>query len=262
MSVQLWKVLVAALWLTMNTNIVHAMPPDTPTIKTIPVDTAAITAPPLPYNYSIVMPAVRYQGSENSCVAFAVTYARAVEQYYKTGAVSYNDSVNVFSPEYIFNQAKVNTDRSGSTITTSLEILKTQGVCTWQSMPYSASNGSSLMPTSAQTAEAANYKISSYSKIINSDIVTIKTMIAKNHPVIASLTIDSSFYHATRGFIWKTLTGNLGWHTIAICGYDDTKHAYKAINSWGTIWGDAGYIWIDYDFFPQAASYYTYAINL
>jgi C1A family cysteine protease len=199
---------------------------------------------------------------EGSCVAFAVAYARSAEQYYKTGATSYNDAVNVFSPEYIFNQVKTSSDCMGSGVMSSLELLKSQGVCTWQSMPYSAGNGCSLMPTAAQKAEAANYKIASYSMLVDEDITAIKTMIASNHPVIASFTIDHGFYSATPGFIWNTLTGNSGGHTMAICGYDDTKHAYKAINSWATNWGDAGYIWIDYDFFPVAAAYYCYAMTL
>jgi C1A family cysteine protease len=238
-----------------------APPPDTTTITPTPADTTVITPVPLPASYSIVMPPVRYQGKEFSCVAFAVTYTLAAEQYYKTGAVTYSDASNMFSPEYVFNQVR-SADSVGSSVVPSLELLKNQGVCTWHSMPYSASNGCSLMPTAAQTAEAANYKIASYSKIIDSDIVAIKTMIASNHPVIASFTTDQSFYNAYPGFIWKSLTSAGGLHTMAICGYDDAKHAFKAINSWGPTWGDAGYIWIDYDFFPIAASYYTYAMQL
>jgi C1A family cysteine protease len=246
-----------------TTTTTPTSPSDTTTITPPPpTDTTVITPAPLPSSYSLVMPSVRYQGMEGSCVAFAVTYARDCEQYYKTGAVSYNDALNVFSPEFVFNQVKVSTDCMGSAVVPSLELLKSKGVCTWQSMPYSASNGCSLMPTTTQLAEAANYKISSYSKIINSDIVAIKTMIASKHPVIASFIIDHGFYSASPGFIWNTLTGNSGSHTMALCGYDDAKHAYKAINSWGTNWGDAGYIWIDYDFFPVTASYYAYAMKL
>ncbi|OQP61560.1 hypothetical protein A3860_32070 [Niastella vici] len=244
-----------------TTTTVPTTPTDTTTTTTQPVDTTVIAPTPLPSNYSIVMPSPRYQGSEGSCVAFAVTYARAAEQYYKTGAVAYSDAVNVFSPEYVFNQVTM-PGCTGSAVTTSLDLLKNQGVCTWQSMPYSTNNGCSVLPTTAQFTEAANYKIASYSRLIDSDKVAIKTMISKNHPVIATFTIDQSFYDAYPGFIWKTLTGNSGSHTMAVCGYDDAKHAYKAINSWGPTWGDAGYIWIDYDFFPVAASYYTYVINL
>jgi C1A family cysteine protease len=258
MTVNLWKVLVLIPALGFSRP---APPSNTTTIIPPPADTTVTTPAPLPASYSIVMPPVRYQGTERSCVAFAVTYTMAAEQYYKTGAVTYSDASNMFSPEYVFNQVK-SADSVGSSVVRSLDLLKNQGVCTWHSMPYSASNGCSLMPTAAQTAEAANYKIASYSKIIDSDMVAIKTMIASNHPVIATFTIDHGFYNATSGFIWNTLTGNYGSHTMVICGYDDAKHAYKAINSWGPVWGDAGYIWIDYDFFPIAASYYTYVMKL
>ena len=227
----------------------------------LPTDSTVITPASLPSSYSLAMPPVRYQGTEGSCVAFAVTYARACEQYYKTGAVNYSDAENVFSPEYVFNQVSEQ-DGIGSAVVNALNLLKSQGVCTWQSMPYSATNGCSVMPDAAQIAEATNYKITSYSRIIHSDQTAIKTMIAGKHPVIASFTVDQNFYNACSGFIWNSLTGNSGSHTMLLCGYDDAKHAYKAINSWGTAWGDAGYIWIDYDFFPVTSSYYTYVLTL
>ncbi|MBK8702502.1 MAG: hypothetical protein IPN33_02050 [Saprospiraceae bacterium] len=36
---------------------------------------------------------------------------------------------------------------------------------------------------------------------------------------------------------------------MVIAGYNDSKNAFKVINSWGSNWGSQGYIWIDYDFF-------------
>lgn len=246
---------------TTTTPTTPTSPTDT-TKTTTPTDTTIISTPALPAAYSLNMPPVRNQGTEGSCVAFAVAYyARSAEQYYKTGASSFSDATNSFSPEYVFNQVKIDASCSASAVVNSLDLIKSQGVCTWQSMPYTP-YGCSTMPATAQTTEAANYKISSYSKIINSDQTAIKTMLAAKHPVVASFTIDPSFYSATPGFIWKSLTGNSGSHTMALCGYDDAKHAYKAINSWGTSWGDAGYIWIDYDFFPVTSSYYTYVMSL
>lgn len=234
----------------------------TSTAPATPTDTTVITTPTLPSNYSLSMPLVRSQGTEGSCVAFAVAYyTRSAEQYYKTGASSFSDAINSFSPEYVFNQVTIDASCSGSAVVNSLDLIKSQGVCTWQTMPYSP-YGCTTLPTATQTAEAANYKITAYSKIINSDQTAIKTMIVAKHPVIASFTIDQSFYNAYPGFIWKSLTGNSGSHTMALCGYDNAKHAYKAINSWGTAWGDAGYIWIDYDFFPITSSYYAYVMTL
>jgi C1A family cysteine protease len=129
-------------------------------------------------------------------------------------------------------------------------------------MPYSDINGCSLMPTSSQLIEAANYKISSYVKIVNSDRNAIKTMVFSNHPVIITIIADNSFVNAKSGFIWKVNSGSGALpHTLIICGYDDSKNAYKVMNSWGTSWADGGYSWIDYDFFPSQSSYYAYAIQ-
>jgi C1A family cysteine protease len=143
-----------------------------------------------------------------------------------------------------------------------LNILKNQGVSTWQAMPYSDINGCSTQPNASQVANASAYKISSFVTIPNNDQVAIKTMLASKHPVITTIVADNSFVNAGPGFIWKTNSGSGALaHIIIICGYDDAKHAYKIMNSWGADWGDAGFSWIDYDLFPKESTYYTYAIQ-
>jgi hypothetical protein len=229
----------------------------------VSVNTTVLQPGPIPSSYQLAMPVARNQGTEGSCVSFAAVYgARSAEQYYKTNASSYSDGVNLFSPEFTFNQVNLGGSCTSSSVVPTLDLLKTKGVCTWQSMPYSTSNGCSLMPTTTQNTEAAQFKISSYSTIISQDITAIKTTIASKHAVIVTLNIDQQFYNATPGFIWKSFTGNAGYHAIVLCGYDDSKHAFKALNSWGTNWGDQGYIWIDYDFLPTVSSYYLYTLNL
>lgn len=215
-------------------------------------DTAPIVLPPttLPSSILITMPPVGVQGGEYSCVAWAVAQARSAEKYYKTNAASYDAAINIFSPEYIYNQAKFGADcSSGTGISTCLNILKDQGVCTWQSMPYT-SLSCSLLPNNSQIAEAAGFKIGSYAVVYQNDLVALKTLLAQNHPLIVGSSIDDNFRYATPGFIWKSFNSAYGTnHSYVLCGYDDSKHAFKAENSWGTSWGDAGYIWIDYDFF-------------
>jgi len=51
-------------------------------------------------------------------------------------------------------------------------------------------------------------------------------------------------------------------HAMLIVGYDNTKNAFKIINSWGTNWGDNGYSWVNYNFFlPQDDVNYTAGFN-
>jgi hypothetical protein len=234
---------------------------------TIAVNTTVTVLPPttLPSSYQLIMPPVQSQGNEFTCIPFAIAYAtRSCEQFYKTGATSYSYSTNIFSTEFVYNQTKFSTDcSSGTSAGTVFDFLIANGVCTWASMPYSGTDGCSLMPNSTQITDAAKYKITSYSKILKEDQTAIKTLIVANHPVIAVCSLDQSFYDSKPGFIWKTYSSTPGLaHGLAICGYDDSKHAYKVMNSWGTGWGDAGYTWIDYDFFPQTVYYYVYSVTL
>jgi C1A family cysteine protease len=229
----------------------------------VAVNTTVLPPATIPASYQLVMPPVRNQGSEGSCVSFASVYAaRSAEQFYTTHATSYSDGVNIFSPTFVFNQVNLNGTCTSSSVVPNLDLMVTAGVCTWQLMPYSDMDGCSTMPNSTQNNQAASYKIRSYSTVVAQDQAAIKTLIANNHPIIATINIDQQFYDAQPGFIWNSWTNNAGYHAVTLCGYDDAKHAYKAINSWGPTWGDAGYIWIDYDFFPTVSSYYTYTISL
>ena len=229
----------------------------------VTVNTTVLPPTTLPSNVSLVTPTPGHQGNEGSCVPFAIAYgARSIEHFYKNNASSYAYNSNIFSPEYAYNQTKFGECGSGTSITTVLDLIVSKGVSTWESMPYSDVNGCSIQPTSTQHANAASYKISSYSKIPNTDEVAIKTMIASKHPVIATIIADNSFVNAKAGFIWSTYSGSGSLpHTLVICGYDDAKHAYKVMNSWGTGWADAGFSWIDYDFFITKSSYYLYTIQ-
>jgi C1A family cysteine protease len=241
----------------------------TPTSPTNPPsDTTTITPPPpttvippatLPASYILTAPTPGNQGSEGSCVAWAAASARSIEQYYRTNATSYSYATNIFSPEFIFNQIQVGGCGSSS-MYDALGVIANKGVCTWQTMPYSSSNGCSLLPVTSQYAEAANYKIPSYSIVYGTDTTAIKSSIAAKHPLASIVVIDNNFYNAGPGFIWSTKgTGVIG-HALTIVGYDDSKHAFKAMNSWGTTWGDGGFIWIDYAFLSTVA-YELFVMN-
>jgi hypothetical protein len=235
----------------INAPIVILPPPPPPSSGT------------LPSSYTLVTPPVAQQGYEWSCVPFATAYAaRSIEQYYRSGASSFSNGTNIFSPEYVYDQTKFSDCGSGTAITTTLDLMKTKGVCLWSTLPYSDVNGCDATIATPFDGDAANYKIASYGKLVNSDITGIKTMLVNNHPVIASIAIDNSFLNAGPGFIWSSYSGSGGaGHTLIFCGYDDSKHAYKVMSSWGTSWADAGYSWIDYDFFPTRAGYYVYVMN-
>ena len=219
--------------------------------NTLPT-TVILNSMALPSSVKLTMPPVMNQGGEGSCVSFALVYAISFEKYNRSNATTYSTSTNIFSPEFIFNQVKSDAYCTGSSLLTSLNLLVNKGVCTWASMPYTSA-GCTILPNSTQFTEAVNNKIVSYSRILKTDQVAIKTMIASKRALVSSITIDDNFRKAGIGYIWKSFSTNPKGHAMAICGYDDSKHAYLAVNAWGTTFGDAGYIWIDYDFLPTVS---------
>lgn len=259
-----WNTSTAASGIhTISSTAKDAAGNQTTSSVTVTINTVVIE-PPSTSGVRLTMPPVGNQGAEGSCVAFAVGYAAwSAEKYYRSGATTYSNSTNIFSPEFLYNQIKFSTDcNSGAAMQTALDFIKLNGICTYQSMPYSSSNGCSVLPNSTQSLEALGHKLVSYAKMYTTDKSAIKSMISQNHPVIITILADNSFISAKPGFIWKSYSGSGSLaHSIVICGYDDAKNAYLVMNSWGTGWGDAGYSWIDYDFFTTRTGTYCYAIN-
>src|SRR5690606_9202356 len=94
-------------------------------------DTAPVIVPPvtLPVSYRLQMPAAGSQGPEGNCVTFALVYGmRSAEQYYKTSASTYSYATNIFSPEFVYNQVKMEGScAAGSSVIMTLEFLKNTG---------------------------------------------------------------------------------------------------------------------------------------
>jgi hypothetical protein len=105
-------------------------------------------------------------------------------------------------------------------------------------------------------------------RAIDADVDAIRAAIALGSPVVisapASLFMDykggvfaqpASWRDATTGAAWENSINNelqrSGGHAVAVVGFDNTKRALKIQNSWGSHWGDKGYIWVSYDVFNE-----------
>ena len=80
-------------------------------------------------------------------------------------------------------------------------------------------------------------------------VTEIKAAICKYGPVAASVQVSGMFKDYANG-IYKGFESNYADpssnHAILIVGWDDDKNAWLIKNSWGTDWGEDGYMWIDY----------------
>lgn len=172
---------------------------------------------------------------------------RILENY---GAVTWED----------FPQTNLNMDwYQGETYEETVDVLRnslTNRISSWTSeYIYEASEIVEGMPN-----------ITSYN---DSDLDRMKFLLSSGHPLTFSTFIDL-FYTETMDngeLICLYLRNNIGYaagHSMTIVGYDDTisfdlnddnviqdyeKGAFKVANSWGTGYGNDGYIWILYDAF-------------
>jgi hypothetical protein len=208
---------------------------------------------------SSLAPPVGNQGSQNSCVGWAVGYVARTIISNKAGI---NQS-GPFSPSYIYNRGRALEAASNPTnsaqdcnvgmqIETGLGLLQGFGVLPIRDFPYSETECFRI-PTVAEDYIAKQYTIAGWGRAETREDV-LQSIAAKT-PVIVGIKLYSNFRQYNGG-IYKQIGGNyVGPHALVILGYSDKTHAYKIVNSWGADkWGEQGFAWVDYDTLDQMAT--------
>lgn len=198
------------------------------------------------------MPKPGNQGYQQSCVAWAVAYAlksqqERVERGWSLSGPSGMHLDRVFSPSFVYNQINGGTDQ-GSNFGDAFRVLITQGAAPLSAMPYTTSPFAPV-PQTAKAA-ASQFRIETFRRLDASNVAELKTQLAAGFPLVIAGRMYQQFANLGSGQIWSHASGPVvGRHAMALVGYDDTKGAFKVMNSWGTGWGTNGYGWISYDLF-------------
>jgi C1A family cysteine protease len=230
----------------------------------------------LPY-----FPPIRSQGSLNSCAAFAPTYYTMT--YMTAMARGWDvrndaDNTNKFSPKWPYNFT-CDGDNSGSSLYQTYQILATSGCATWAEFPYDTNYREWVYDDPAVWRKAIQYRTDETGRVdglgTGAGLENLKSMLAdgyilnfgtyfeswqglwiSNDP---STSADDAYVGETCGY-W--VNGTRGSHEMTVVGYNDNiwadingngsvdigeKGAFRIANSWGTGWGDAGFIWMAYD---------------
>jgi len=79
-------------------------------------------------------------------------------------------------------------------------------------------------------------------------VENIKNAIYTYGAVSAAVYVDSNFQAYTSG-VMNSCKKSVRWtnHAIQLCGWDDAKGAWLLKNSWGTGWGENGFMWMAYN---------------
>ncbi|MEM9887066.1 MAG: C1 family peptidase [Bacteroidota bacterium] len=212
-------------------------------------------------------PEVQNQGQLSTCVGWSVGYAALSMQHaIQNEWLGQKDLItkNAFSAHYIFNQIKTGDCYSGAYIDSAMLLLQNKG----NLLSLTFDNNKSAcdrQPSSEELRRAKSNSIVDYVALFRKDapqrvkINKVKLSLLSNQVVVTGWLVPPSFSsEGMRGLEEWTPEidekGELG-HAMTVVGFDDAKGAFEVMNSWGTSWGNQGFIWIAYKDFAQYCNY-------
>jgi len=196
-------------------------------------------------------PPIGNQGQLSTCVAWAVGYSN--KSYLdgvsrKLPSPQLQSSSYQYSPTDLFfsiDQSK-RSCTNGTFFDDAFNVLINRGVNTLSSVPYDGLCHANS-PGNASTASAN--RIKNFRRIQGS-VKEIKEYLTQGVPVVIGAMVNKEFQSWRGSGVLNNLnyTGDEAGHAMVIAGYDDSRGAFRIINSWGYGWGDNGYAWVGYDF--------------
>jgi len=114
------------------------------------------------------------------------------------------------------------------------------------------------------------YKTNGFARIYDKRPNALKTYLAKGFPIMFGMNVmtNDSIATGTTALqaIWDSKTGKWkhnptsGGHAICIVGYNDETQEFKIQNSWGSNYGDNGFVYVPYDKMTRYVYNSTYVI--
>lgn len=177
---------------------------------------------------------------------------------------------NTFSPAFLYyhiRPADDETCESGIDLYDALNFLKYQGVKKYDDFLEFCPRG---VPDEFVDAESTD-AISDFSKLFDSNqpneykINSIKKSLAENYPVVIGMYCPPSFNRAKNFWQPSELASTeFPGHALCVVGYNDKKHggSFEIINSWGSQWGNDGFLWIRYEDLADFTKYGYEVFNI
>lgn len=220
--------------------------------KDIPLATSAMMGTlPSKIDLSSWFPKPGNQGQQASCVGWAVAYGLKSYQEARERNIKPVSNSQIYSPSFIYNQIKLDHCGGGSSIVKALNLLKSNGVATINDFPYSEFDCSSL-PSQNVKQRAKNNAIAEWRRVNYSDDIEVKSQLNSGFPIVIGMRVDQGFERLGLNQVYQGPSGQEeGGHAMIVVGYDDSKQAYKILNSWGVNFGTNGYAWVSYNAFKN-----------
>jgi C1A family cysteine protease len=194
-----------------------------------------------------VVTPVKNQGNCGSCWAFGAISALETSILYNFGKCTGYNSTNLdLSEQYVLDCSNAGNCIGGSFEWT-YNWQKNTSAQLESQFPYKAAQQSCTTPRiTSLKVERWEYinSVGNVAEVASTD--AIKNAIVLHGGVLTGVKAGYSAFFQYKGGIFETHSDLTIDHIVCIIGWDDSKQAWLIKNSWGTIWGEAGYMWIKY----------------
>ncbi len=197
----------------------------------------------------LATPPVGNQGIQGACNAWAMGYGCGSIHAYNV----YQDwNWAMRSPAFLFNLNDSNCINNYSEIHKIGLAIRDYGICSYYLMPYDE-NDCFTTPDSIQLADAALNKME-YTRLNSEiDINEYKQVLRVGYPIAIGTRYLRDLQRvwavdSLNGY-WRDIqdTSTIEGHAMCVVGYNDSIGAFKLMNSWDSIKGDHGFVWVSYN---------------
>jgi len=169
---------------------------------------------------------VKDQGGCGSCWAFSTMASVESVHRINTGSIAN------LAEQQLVDCNTGNSGCSGGSATSALQWLVSSPPCTTSSYPYRATEGS------CKSCTKSNVRIGGV-QLTSSQSESALASAVSGSPASVSVYADSAWQHYSSGVLAASQTCSHN-HAVLAVGY--TSSAWKIKNSWGSSWGESGYI--------------------
>jgi C1A family cysteine protease len=228
--------------------------PDLPDQRDYLYAELAVAPPPLPKQIDLrhYCSPIESQGELGACTACALVGNLEYLKKFKQQKIINFSKLFLYYHERMV-RGTVNQD-SGASLRDGIKTLVKIGDCLESLWPYKISKYKVKPPQKAYT-DAQNYQITNYYRLHS--LTEMKHTLSDGYPFVFGFAVYESLESAL-----VTETGIiplpqpeervLGGHAVMAVGYNDSKAQFIIKNSWGQVWGNAGYGFMPYTYLTNS----------